>query len=350
VTEVESPPGVVPPAPRRRVRALQWSRRLFLVLAAFVAAALVSLLTIDLGPSLRARAEREATRYFERPVHIGGLSASLRPGEYIATNVLIEGITPDAAPFLKAERVKLHVPWSTVIRGELIVEAEMDAWALTIEMFPGNKNNIPRLKPRSTEPGRFQTNINYIWARHGWFRLIDHAQPLDFTAENVAVNFTRDHSLNKYVATVSFRGGVTNILSYEPMRLDSMSARMSFDEGNLITVQGLDLVADGTRSHMTGAIDLNRWPTQHFDVSTALDVPPLKEIFFFGQDFTATGRGEFKGRYQKFQNGKYEVTGIMKIPGLTVSGHEDSGTHRQRLGLPRHDRPSCLGAKPARGG
>jgi hypothetical protein len=132
-------------------------------------------------------------------------------------------------------------------------------------------------------------------------------------------------SLDKYVATVSFRGGVTNILSYEPMRLDSMTARLSFDEGNLITVQGLDLTADGTRSHMTGAIDLNQWPAQYFDISTSFDVAPLKEIFFFGQDFTATGRGEYKGRFQKFQSGKYDVTGVMKVPGLRVSGLEFPG-------------------------
>src|SRR6185503_4081388 len=96
-------------------------------------------------------------------------------------------------------------------------------------------------------------------------------------------------------------------------------------EGNQITVQGLDLVADGTRSHMTGVIDLNRWPTQHFDISTVLDVAPLKEIFFFGQDFTATGRGEFKGRYQKFQDDKYDATGILKVPGLNISGLDFPG-------------------------
>lgn len=293
---------------------------MLLVLAAVVAALLVSLFTIDLGPSLRARAEREATKYFERPVHIGELSVTLRPGIFVIKNFVIEGLTPDAAPFLKADRIRLHIPLSSLVRRQLIVEAEMDRWALTLEMFPGNRNNIPRLKPRSTEPGRFQTNINYIWARSGWFKLIDHAQPLDFTAENVEVNFTRDISLGKYVATLAFRGGVTNILSYEPMRLDAMSARMSFDVGNLITVQGLDLVTDGTRSHMTGVIDLNKWPEQYFDISTVFDVPPLKEIFFFGQDFTATGRGEYKGKFQKFQSGKYDVTGVFKVPALNVSG------------------------------
>ena len=325
MTDVESQPGVEPPAPRRRVRVLHWSRRFLLVLAGVLAAALVSLFTIDLGPSLRARAEREATKYFERPVHIGELSATLRPGEYVARKVVIEGLTPEATPFLKAERVKLHIPWSTLIRQQLIVEAEMDQWALNIELFPNSKTNIPRLKPKSTAPGKFQTNINYIWARSGWFRLIDHAQPLDFTAEKVAINFTRDLSLDKYVATVHFGGGVTNILSYEPMRIDSMTARLSFDEGNLLTIQGLDFLADGSRTHAKGAIDLNKWPLMNLDVTTRFEVAPLKEIFFFGQDFTATGRGEFKGKYLKFQNGKHDLSGVMSVPGLRVSGLDFPG-------------------------
>ncbi|MEO6222316.1 MAG: hypothetical protein ABIP90_03635, partial [Vicinamibacterales bacterium] len=322
MTEAETQPGVPPPVPRRRSSAFRWSRRGLLVLAAVIAALLFSLLTIDLGPSLRERAEREATNYFERPVHIGGLSATLRSGVFVARNVRIEGLTPDAAPFLKADEIRLHIPLSTLARRDLVVEATMDGWALTMEMFPGNKSNIPRLRPRSTEPGKFQTNISYIWARGGWFRLIDHAQPLDLTAENVAVNFTRDLSLDKYVATVAFRGGVTNILSYAPMRLDSMTARLSFDTGNFISVQGLDLVADGTRSHMTGVLNLNKWPEQYFNISTAFDVAPLKEIFFFGQAFKATGRGEYKGKFQKLQSGKYDLTGVLKVPGLNVSGFD----------------------------
>ena len=71
---------------------------------------------------------------------------------------------------------------------------------------------------------------------------------------------------------------------------------------------------------MTGVINLNTWPELYFDIATAFDVAPLKEIFFFGQNFTATGRGEYKGRFQKFQNGKYDVTGGFKVPGFNVSG------------------------------
>jgi hypothetical protein len=343
VTEVETTPDPVPPAPRRRRAAIKWSRRFFLVLAAFVAALLVSLYTIDLGPYLRTRAEQEATKYFERQVHIGELSATLRPGVFVARNVVIEGLTPDAAPFLRAEHIELHIPLTTLFRRQLIVEATMDRWALTLEMFPGNKSNIPRLRPKSSEPGRFQTNINYIQARGGSFRLMDHAQPVEFIAENVAVNFTRDLSLNKYVATIDFRGGVTNILSYEPMRLDTMSARLRFDEGNLLTVQTLDLVTDGTRSHMTGVINLNKWPEQYLDITSALDVPALKEIFFFGQDFTAAGRGEYKGRFQKFQDGKYEVTGVIRVPNFNVSGFDFPGMSGRVVWL--QNRLEILGAR-----
>jgi len=292
-----------------------------LVLAAIVAALLVTLVTVDLGPTLRARVEREASAYLERPVHIGAFHATLRPGIFVLSDVVIEGLTPDAAPFLKADRIQIRLPWSALIRRQLIIEATMDRWALQIEMFPGNRSNLPRLKSSSTEPSRFKTSVNFIWARSGWFKLIDHAQPLDFTAENVAVNFTRDVGRERYVATVAFQGGVTNILAYEPMRLDKMFARMSFD-GPLINVQGLDLIADGTRSHMTAVLNMEKWPEQHFDITTAFDVAPLKDIFFFGQTFKATGRGEYKGRFQKFQNGKYDVTGVFKVPGFNVNGLE----------------------------
>lgn len=290
-----------------------------LVLAAICAALLVSLFSIDLGPTFRARVEGEATRYFERPTHIGKLSATLRPGIFLVEDFVIEGLTPDAAPFLKADRIKVTVSWWTLVRRELIVEAEMDRWALTLEMFPGNKSNIPRLKSSSTEPSRFRTSVNYIFARSGWFRLMDHAQPLEFIAENVSIGFVRAANLDKYVATVAFAGGVTNILSYQPLRLGTMTARMSFD-GPLINVQGLDLITNGTRSHMTAVLNMEKWPQQQFNIKTMFDVPPLQQVFFFGQDFKATGRGEFTGRFQKFQDGKYEVTGGFKVPGFNVNG------------------------------
>ena len=55
--------------------------RLLALLVAIFAALLATVFSVDLGPSLRGRAEREASRYLERPMHIGEPSAKLRPSE-----------------------------------------------------------------------------------------------------------------------------------------------------------------------------------------------------------------------------------------------------------------------------
>lgn len=285
------------------------------------AAFLVSLVTIDLGPYLRGQVEREASAFLERPMHVGRLSAALRPGQFVLDDVLVEGLTADAAPFLKADRIRVSVPWWKLFSRELVIEVEMDGFAVTIEGFPGNRTNLPNLSPRSTNarPAWYSTVVDHVYARNGWFNYIDHAQPWDITCENVTVNFVRARNLGQYVATAGFESGLVHILAYEPMRLDGMSSRMVFD-GPLIRVGGLDLRADGTRSHMVGVLDTEHWPEHQFDISTRFDVAPLKEIFFFGQSFTASGEGDFTGKYHKYQNGAYEIAGAYRTPRLTVNG------------------------------
>ncbi len=316
-----------------------------LVLAAVSAALLVSLFTIDLGPYLKTRAEQMASEYLERPMHIGRLSAALRPGRFVVDDVVIEGLTSDAIPFLKADRITVSVPWWTMFRRELILEVEMDGWAITLEGFPGNRNNLPRLKPGPQPPGpkRFTTTVNYVWARGGRFRLMDHAQPWEIIFEDTTVNFTRARNIDRYVATIDVRGGVNNILHYEPMRLDSMTARLRFDDGGIIDVQELELVADGSRSRMRGQIEADKWPQQRLSFQTTFDVARMKEIFFFGQDFTAVGRGEFNGTFSKFQNGDYDVNGSFATPALNVSGLEFPGLTGRAVWVP--SRLEVVGAK-----
>jgi hypothetical protein len=59
--------------------------------------------SIDLGPAARQRAEREATNYLERPMHIGKLKALLWPGSFELDDVVIEGLHKGDQPFLSAE-------------------------------------------------------------------------------------------------------------------------------------------------------------------------------------------------------------------------------------------------------
>ena len=89
----QTAPAPEPPAarPRRIRRALL---RLLAVVVAVVAGVLVTVLTFDLGPSLRRRAETEGTKYMERPMHIGRLSAKLTPGVFVIEDLLIEGLSP----------------------------------------------------------------------------------------------------------------------------------------------------------------------------------------------------------------------------------------------------------------
>ena len=95
-------PAEVPARTRRLRRVLL---RLFAVVVAVVAAILATVFTVDLGPNLRERAEREGTKYMERPMHIGRLSAKLTPGEFVVEDLLIEGLTPQDRPFLKAKKI-----------------------------------------------------------------------------------------------------------------------------------------------------------------------------------------------------------------------------------------------------
>ena len=69
---------------------------------------------IDLGPSLKARAEAAASQYMGRPMHIGRLSVHLWLGRFVVEDVVIEGLTPQSRPFLMAQRINVSMPWSTL--------------------------------------------------------------------------------------------------------------------------------------------------------------------------------------------------------------------------------------------
>lgn len=310
------------PAPVRRSWGIRrWTRRGWYLTAALLAALLVSLVTIDLGPELRAAAERAASQYLERPMRIGAVHAELWSGRFVFNDVVIEGRTPDAHPFLKAERIFVSIPWWSLLRRELVLEIELDDWGIQIESWEGYVHNLPRILPRSTRegPGPVTTTVNYVFGRGGRFRYIDHYQPWDVTCENLQVSFVRARNLDAYVASLGFRGGELNIMSYEPMRLDAMSARFTV-EGSLLRVHQMDVVADGSRSRLEGVVDTARWPEQRYTIESDLDIARLKEIFFFGEPFTATGQGRYTGVIHKYEDGDHEVTGQFSSPVMRVSG------------------------------
>jgi hypothetical protein len=84
-------------------RVLRYVGLSFAIAIAMLAAAIVSSLTIDLGPAARGYAEREASTRLERPVHIGRLSIHLLRGRVALEDMAIEGRRPEDRAFFTAK-------------------------------------------------------------------------------------------------------------------------------------------------------------------------------------------------------------------------------------------------------
>ena len=110
-TDAEAPAAPEPQEPpRRRRRVRRVVVRLAAVVLAVVVAALLTGLTVDLGPAVRKRAEAEGSKYLRRPLHIGRVSARLIPGVFVFEDLMIEGLTPKDRPFLTAKKVTVRLP------------------------------------------------------------------------------------------------------------------------------------------------------------------------------------------------------------------------------------------------
>src|SRR5262249_308550 len=85
------------------------------IAAVLLATAVVSTLTIDLGPGLRGLAERQGSRYMKRTLHIGELRIRLINGHFEIDDLVIEGVRSSDRPFFTAKRLSLAIDWSNLI-------------------------------------------------------------------------------------------------------------------------------------------------------------------------------------------------------------------------------------------
>ena len=95
------------------------------VAAVLVGVATVALVTIDLGPSVRARAEEFASDWLDREVRIGRIGAYIVPGRFLVEDLFIAGLEPEDRPFLNAGRIEVSIAWLALLHGEVLVDAEM---------------------------------------------------------------------------------------------------------------------------------------------------------------------------------------------------------------------------------
>ncbi|OFW04310.1 MAG: hypothetical protein A3I61_10055 [Acidobacteria bacterium RIFCSPLOWO2_02_FULL_68_18] len=300
-------------------------RRIVVTCAVIIAVAFVTTLSIDLGPSLRGRAEAAATGFMGRPMHIGRMSVHLWRGQFVFEDLVIDGLTPDSRPFLTARRITVSMPWSTLVDRRVVFdEIEMTDWRMYVEMFPDGRHNFPRFTRERRGPSAWTTTLQYVRADRGEFTYVDHGTPWSVVTRNLDVVVTRPNA--QYRGQAKFWNGTIAIQHYVPMRADmSTSFRI---EGGRVVLERIDLVTDGAESQLTGEVDLGRWPNQSYRVRSRVDFPRMREIFFADDHFTLVGRGDFTGTFQLFRevvNGRSrvgrELEGTFSSPVLGVNAY-----------------------------
>jgi hypothetical protein len=324
------------PVPAPRTRRTHPVLRVVAVLIAVLAAIVVATLTIDLGPSLKKRAETAASKYIDRPMHIGTLKVLLLSGTFELDNVTIDGLRPGDRPFLTAKRIYVNLPWWSVFSGELIVsDVDMSDWNMLVETFPDGRHNFPRFggppRDKSKPPGpkRFTTTVQSVIARRGQFTYEDHGTPWSVVCPNLTVNVFK--GLDTYHGTAQFSKGTVAIQSYEPFRAD-MQTRFKID-GTRIILDAINLQSTGASTAVTGAVDFSRWPEMLYKVKSHIDFPTQKRIFFKDMNFTTSGYGEFDGTFHIFKGGR-ELKGTFTSPEAGVNAWRFPGVKGHVLWVP----------------
>ena len=316
-------------------RALVWTT---IAVVAAAAGGVVSVTTIDLGPSLRAQAEQAFADYVDRPVTIGRLSTWLAPGRFLVEDLEIGGLNPGDRPFFQAERLTISTAWGPLLRGEVLVDAvELSGWRMLVEGFADGRQTFPRFVPRADdaerggsssppaetggsapeEGRRIVTTVQRLRAHDGEFVYEDHGAPWSISVPNVDLTLGKTAG---YGGAASFRGGTLVIGGFEPLTLN-MDADYVLD-GGLVDLTRVDLWApdDGFRARVDGRVDMLNWPESTYNVrEMSIDLPAMKEIFFAGDDFTVTGKGAFRGVWRLFEGGR-ELAGSFSSADATLAG------------------------------
>jgi hypothetical protein len=321
----ETPP--VPPdgealdAPARRSlwraagRGLRRTLKFALLL---LAVAIVTTLTVDLGPGVRGVAERAGANYLKRDFTIGRLSIHLLTGRFVVEDLRIGGLEAEHRPFLFARRIDVAMDFAALARREVLIESvRMSGWRMAIETWPNGRHSFPRFTRERTQPPgpkRFVTTVRSVIADDGEFYFEDHGVPWSTTARNLEVVVEKKEG---YGGTAKFTGGTVAIQQYLPMQTDMQG--IFTIEGPLVKFSELTLVSDGSRSDATGTVDLSRWPEQTWHVKSVVDFPRMREIFFARETWVLGGEGRFTGVFHLFKGGR-ELKGDFTSPEARVNG------------------------------
>lgn len=292
---------------RRAARTWRGLRRVAaraaVVVAGLAGAALVSLVTIDVGPWLRGRAEQAATAFLKRPMHIGRLSFRPVAGQVVLEAVVIEGLTPGDPAFLRAGRIVVSVPWWTALTGELVIDSvRMTDWEMAVETFADGRHSLPNLTPARRPDGRRRlvVTVREVRTERGQFTFVDHGTPWGAVCRNLSVSVVRTGG--EYRGRAAFRGGTVWIQDFVPMGA-AMETAFVIRDGSM-HLPRIDLVTDGARSTLTGDVDFRRWPEQRYEVQSTVEFARMREVFFPRETWRLAGEGTFTGTFHLFRGGR----------------------------------------------
>jgi hypothetical protein len=305
----------------RRHLAYRSLKLTFAVCAAILAVAVVTTVSIDLGPLVRGYAETFGSRAWQRPIHIGKLSLRLLTGHLLVEDFSIEGLTHADRPFFAATRLDVALDWSTLFEREVTIRAvDMTGWRMLVEKWE-DRNNFPKFVPDDDEPRRarpFTTTLKYLRASRGEFNYEDHDAPWSIVARNVDLNIT---NRPRYHGTVSFTGGTVTIQDSVPFWAD-MKARFVLD-GPRVHLDQIEFETDGASTRATGDVDLGHWPEQSYQFKSHVQFVRMRHIFFKNETWELAGEGDVAGTFHLFHGGR-DLVGTFTSPVLGVNSYRFS--------------------------
>ncbi len=280
------------------------ARRFALVIGVIVAVVVVSTLTIDLGPALRARAETAGGNWLERKMTIGRLGVHLARGRFVIEDLRIDGMLPGEPPWLTARRIEVSLTWGALFGREVLLDdIEMTDWRMVIESFPDGRQTFPRVTgpPRAprTGPSLVVTTLQYVRAHRGELVVNDYGSDWFLVAPNLDVTVAK---VGNYRGTMKFNDGDLQIQKYEPMKAE-FAAAFKLTDGQIV-FDRIDLITDGAVSQLSGVVEPAKWPEQLYQVRSRMQFPRMREIFFARDQFTLSGEGFFNGTFHMFSGGR----------------------------------------------
>jgi hypothetical protein len=273
------------------------------LIVALLAAAIVSSVTVDLGPAVKSRAETEGSKYIERPMRIGSLKIRLLTGKVLVEDLTIDGLHEGDRPFFTARRLAVSIDWgpAVAVKPDITISSvEMTDWQMLVEKWE-NAHNFPRFTRNDGRPKgqrRITLTMKGLRASRGQFTFEDHETPWSVVCRNLDVD---SGNLPKYHGTATFKGGTVKIQDYVPMWAN-MKASFVID-GPRIRLERIDLDTDGAKTVARGEVDAAHWPNQSYEVQSRVHFPRMRELFFKKEPWQVTGDGDFTGVFRLFKAG-----------------------------------------------